>query len=193
METLWTGLKALKLWQYLVLAAVLMGAAGATYGAYAGVTRPDGPELEENQQLIPVQFGNLVNQVTTNGSLVFPNREMLTFGSAGTVADVLVEEGQQVAEGQALSSLDQTTVASLERGVAQARVSLQQSLEALDLALARSRVADADLQLQLALETLADAREPYTQQEIKQQQSMVANARLTLRDAEQSLVDCAGT
>ena len=97
METLWTGLKALKPGQYLVLVAVLIGAVGGTYGAYALVTGSGGQGLEDNQQLIPVRFGNLVNQVTTNGSLVFPNRETLTFGSAGTVVEVLVEESQQVA------------------------------------------------------------------------------------------------
>ena len=74
METLWTGLKALRVWQYLVLAATLIGAAGATYGAYAVVTSTGGQALGDNQRLIPVQFGNLVNQVRTNGSLVFPNR-----------------------------------------------------------------------------------------------------------------------
>ena len=105
METLWSGLKALKLWQFVLLAAALIGAAGATYGAYAVVTSSDGQALGDNERLIPVQFGNLVNQVTTNGSLVFPNRETLKFGSTGTVAEVLVEEGQQVAEGQALARL----------------------------------------------------------------------------------------
>ena len=200
MEILWTGLKALKVWQYLVMVAVLIGAVGGTYGAYAVVTGSGGQELEDNQQLIPVQFGNLVNQVTTNGSLVFPNRETLTFGTAGTVVEVLVEESQQVAEGQALARLDETTVASLNRAVAQARVNLQDSLDALDrlenppgldLALARSAVADAELQLQKTRDTLAGARQPYTQQEIKQQENLVANARLTLRDADQSLVDFA--
>ena len=67
-----------------------------------------------------MQLGDLVNQVSTNGSIVFPNREILTFGTQGAVGGVLVEEGQQVEEGQILADLDRSTVASLEKAVAQA-------------------------------------------------------------------------
>ena len=65
------------------------------------------------------------------GSLVYPVRETLTFGTQGTVEEVLVEEGQVVEEGQALARLDATTVASLERAVARARVDLRSAEEAL--------------------------------------------------------------
>ena len=61
-----------------------------------------------------MQLGDLVNQVSTNGSIVFPNTEILTFGTQGAVGEVLVEEGQQVEEGQILADLDRSTVASLE-------------------------------------------------------------------------------
>ena len=88
--------------------------------------------MGSDQQIIPVQRDNLVNQVSTNGSLTFPNRESLTFGIQGTVGEVLVEEGQQVEEGQPLASLDPVTVASLEKAVAAARISVGDAQEALD-------------------------------------------------------------
>ena len=96
MEAILGALKALRPWHIVALAVVLLGSAGATYGIYASSTSADVTALAENQQLIPVQYGTLTNQVSTNGSLAFPEREELTFGAAGTVAEVLVTEGQRV-------------------------------------------------------------------------------------------------
>lgn len=123
--------KSMNLWQLGTLTAVLIGAAGATYGVYALIGDSSSSGLGESELLIPVQYGDLVNQVSTNGSLIFPNRETLTFGVQGTVGEVLVEEGQQVQEGQELARLDQATVVSLEKVVAQARINLNNAEEAL--------------------------------------------------------------
>ena len=90
MVSIWNAFKSLTLWQIAVLTVVLFGAAGATYGGYVRGTSPDLVDLEENQQLIPVKYGDLINEITTNGSLVFPNRETLSFGSPGTVMEILV-------------------------------------------------------------------------------------------------------
>ncbi len=100
MVSIWTAFKSLALWQIAVLAVVLFGAAGATYGGYVRSTSPDLVDLEENQQLIPVKYGDLINEITTNGNLAFPNRETLSFGSPGTVVEILVEEGSPVTVGQ---------------------------------------------------------------------------------------------
>jgi len=165
METFLNALRSLKLWQIGVLIAVLFGAAGATYGVYAWVSGSGQTRLREDQQLIPVQYGNLVNQVSTNGSLIFPNRETLTFGTQGTVGEVLVEEGEQVEAGQPLARLDQAAGAALEKAVAQARVNLQNAEEA-----------------------LAEARTPHTDLEIAQAEAVVTNAKLSLESAEDALV-----
>jgi HlyD family secretion protein len=170
MEALLATFKALKVWQVGVLAAVLVGTAGATYGVYALTTRTDGVELSEEQQLIPVQYGDLVNQVSTNGSLLFPDREMLTFGSQGTVSELLVAEGDQVAEGQPLARLDPATVASLERTVAQSRVALRNAKEA-----------------------LADATAPPSPLDMAQAEADVANMRLSLKSAQEALEAVADT
>ncbi len=146
MLALLNALKTLRPWQIVTLVIVLFGAAGATYGVYTRLGGPDQAGLADDQQLIPVRYGDLVNQVSTNGNLTFPNRETLTFGSQGTIAEVLVEEGQRVVAGQALAALDGTTLASLNQSVAQARVDLQTAEDALDelknpslLALAQAR------------------------------------------------------
>ena len=117
-----------------------------------------------------MQSGDLVNQVSTNGSLIFPNRVTVTFGSQGTVQDVLVEEGQQVEEEQLLSRLDEVTVTSLEKALAQARVNLQNAEDALldvrqlysplELAQAEENVTNFVLQVQNATDALAEDMVP---------------------------------
>ena len=115
-------LKSLRLWQILVLFFVLFGAAGGTYEVYGRTTAAPLVDIGENQQIIPVQYGDLVNKVSTSGNLVYPDREALDFGSAGTVESILVEEGERVSRGQALAQIDQATVASIAVAVAQAEL-----------------------------------------------------------------------
>ena len=164
MSTLLDTFNLLKPWQIGVLAAILVGAAGATYGVYALVNDSGQAGLSDDQQLIPAQIGNLVNQVSTNGSLVYPVRETLTFGTQGTIEEVLVEEGQVVERGQALARLDAVTVASLERATARARVDLRSAEEA-----------------------LAEAKDPHTLLEMALAEAEVANANLSFRNAQEML------
>ncbi len=55
------SLRAIRAWQIVVLVAVPLIAAAAVYGAYAWTTREADDGLTEEQQLIPVQRGDLVN------------------------------------------------------------------------------------------------------------------------------------
>ena len=113
-------IKGIRPWQATVLVVVLLAASVATYGVYNMVNDAGSTGLQEGQQSIPVQRGDLINQVSTNGSLVFPNKEALRFGSQGTVGQVSVEEGDAVVQGQLLASLDSASKAALERAAAQA-------------------------------------------------------------------------
>ena len=88
-------------------------------------------ELEENQRLIPVRFGNLQNEVAINGSITFSNKETMSFGASGIVSGILVEEGQQVAAGEPLIRLDTETVFELQEAVAGAKLDLQTAQQAL--------------------------------------------------------------
>jgi HlyD family secretion protein len=159
-----TLFKAIKLWQALALLLMAAAGAGGGYWAYAATTTGGQTALAKTQQLIPVQLGDLVNQVSTSGSLLFPNKESLTFGTQGTVAEVLVKEGQAIDAGQPLARLDAATIASLEKSAAQARVNLRNTQDALE-----------------------QARTPHSAQEIAQAQAAVANARLSLRNTQDTL------
>ena len=199
MATPLNAIKSLKRWQMVVLIVVLIGVGGSAYTVYGRTNGSAWESLAENQEIVTVQYGDLVNQVSTNGSLVFPEKEALAFGTEGKVEELLVEEGQRVEKGDLLAKLDPVTVASLERAVAQDRLDLQtagedleevqEAYSPLELAEAEERVAGAKFLLQEASDALDEAREPYTEQEIKAQEEAVAAARLGWRDAVNGLDD----
>ncbi|MCI0821311.1 MAG: efflux RND transporter periplasmic adaptor subunit, partial [Chloroflexi bacterium] len=159
---------------------------GAAYGVYSLVIADGDDALSADQQVIPVQLGDLINRVSTNGSLFYPTREVLTFGSQGIVAEVLVNEGDAVEEGQPLVTLDAATVVALEQAVAQARIALVDAEEAfaaapegytlLQLAQAEAKVTDAKLALPDAEDAAATAIAGPTADDIAQARADVAAA-----------------
>ena len=196
MEKTWNALRGLAPWQILVLFVVLFSAAGATYGGYIRASGQDPVALEESQQLIPIRYGNLVNEVSTSGNLTFPNRETLTFGAGGTVSEISAEEGMSVSRGQVLASLDSLALATLTEGKFQAALELRDATEALEeakavdllaIAGAEEKVAAARVALQNAFEALEDAREPYTLEQIESQRKLAADTDLALQNARETL------
>lgn len=188
--------KSIKLWQLSVLLAVLLLGTGASIGIYTLFTGSDETELEADQQRVAVQLGNLVNEVSVNGSIVYPDREALRFSSPGTLAELLVVEGQEVLENDPLASLDLETVANLERSVAQARVTLRDAEEALAdfssdpselvLANAEAKLANAEIALSDASEALDLVRNP-TELLVAQAKAKVASANVALVNAQDAM------
>lgn len=153
--------------------------------------------LEEGQQLVQVRRGDLVNQITSSGSVVFPNRQELSFDIAGTIGEVLVVEGDEVREGQELARLDDATITNLERDVAQAEVDLQRSRETLEELLepptalavveAEADIAKAELAVQRAQEALQEVEDPFTQEEIDEALADVDSTEEALADAREDV------
>ena len=121
--------------------------------------------LAEDRQFVRVRRGDLVTSLSINGSIAFPNTRTVIFETQGTLGRLAVEEGQTVTAGQPLAHMDRATVTALEEALAQARF-------------------DASM----AGEALADALAPRSLLEIAQAQAKVANAKDTLRTAEQKLL-----
>ena len=187
------SLKTIKLWQLAAALVVLFGSAAATFSVYDRVGAPTELDLEENVQIIPVQYGDLINQVSTSGNLTYPNRNVLRFGSAGTVAEIMVEEGDRVAEGQPLARIDDATASELSLKVATARYDLDAAQDTLDellnpngirVADARLRVAEESLKLDAAKATLAEMALDHQQALAKAQESAADAevARIQARD-----------
>ena len=194
------SLKSIKFWQFAAVVVVLFGSAAATFRVYERVSEPATLDLEENVQIIPVQYGDLIKQVSTSGNLTYPIRHVLRFGSQGTVAEVLVEEGDQVAAGQPLARMDDTTAATLRLNVATARYDLNAAREALDdlltpdetgMADTRVRVAEGRLNLKAAEEALAEMEFQHSQA-LAQAREAVADAEVAVIQAWEAVYDFPG-
>jgi len=90
-QQLINAVKSLKRWQIITLAIVVVGSFAVTYGSYAMAARPSQADLQANQRLVPARFGKLTKQVSVNGALTFSKKKVLTFGSTGTVEELLDE------------------------------------------------------------------------------------------------------
>ena len=80
-------------------------------------------QADGNQyQLVEVVRGDLMVTVSGSGNIEVSNEAYLAFGVGGTVGEIYVAEGDEVTQGQALASLDTT---SLELAVKTAEVNLE--------------------------------------------------------------------
>ena len=191
-------LRSLKLWQIAIIVVVLLVVALGAFRFLSGGGSSDSANIQEDQQLVPVRRGDLIKQISISGSLSFPNREVMTFGSSGVVAEILVKEGDKVVEGQTLAVLDQEDIAALEQEVVKARVALRDSekaledflepVKSLDIAQARQQVADAEVALHKAREALDELAEP-SQVAVSQAESRIAGYQLELDKAQEALDD----
>ena len=200
LNSILASLKSIKLWQLAAAVVVLFGSAAATFGVYERVSEPATLGLQDNVQIVPVQYGDLIKQVSTSGNLAYPIRHVLRFGSQGTVAEVLVEEGDQVAAGQPLARIDDTTAAALRLNVATARYDLNAAREALDdlrtpnetgLAGARVRVVEERLNLKAAEEALAETEFQH-KQALAQAREALADAEVAVIQAREAVFDFPG-
>ena len=141
-----------------------ISSAFAGYHFVTGTDQGAPNNLQEDQQLYSVGYGDLVNAVSFSGRLIFPNREALAFGVAGTAGEVLIDEGDAVTAGQPLAVLDEESISHLEKAIAQARINVRDAEDALE-----------------------EARNPYSAAQIAKAEAGVANARLDLRKAEEAL------
>ena len=157
-------LRGLGIWRMSLLLLLLLASASAVYGVYLWVDREDSDTLEEDQQIVAVAEGNLVNQVVISGSLLFPTRETLKFGSGGVVEEIRVEVGDYVEAGQVVAALDLETLATLRQEIDDARVKIQDSEEAID-----------------------DLKNPYTNLDVVLAEENIVKARVAVRDAEDAL------
>ena len=188
-------LKSIRVWQIVVLLGVVGLAAASTYAAFTMATAEEATDLEEDQRLVAVQRENFVNEISVNGTLVFTNRDTLSFGAAGTVSEVAFEEGQRVRAGDVLARLDGETISGLERKVVQAEGELRSAEEALaearnpytgvDLARAEADIADAMAAKALAEKALEDMSTP-NPQAVARARVDIASAELSLRNAQEA-------
>jgi multidrug efflux pump subunit AcrA (membrane-fusion protein) len=108
--------KRLKPWQIVGLSALMAVVVVAALGASTLSGRGGAqqlPPIEGSKPMANIQQPTM-REIPVNGHLVFSDRAELTFGTSGEVGEILVQEGEQVEEGQELVRLDSLTVTALE-------------------------------------------------------------------------------
>jgi len=135
--------------------------------------KPEPVPVSENKA-ITVQRGDLTVDITASGNLALSVEEELAFEMAGTVEEVLVEEGDSVEQGQLLAKLDTSewddVLTALERDLLQAEINLENAEYALDKA---EEETTTSIVGDIVVQECADSREI----DIKELQVELAQAR----------------
>jgi HlyD family secretion protein len=188
-------LKRSKPWQMVGLAGlaavVIIGSYGAStlLGGREGAQQP--PPTESPKVMADIQQP-AEREIPVNGHLVFSSRAELTFDTSGEVGEILVQEGEQVEEGQVLARLDSLTMTALEESLAQSQFDLEQAQD--ELARARKaeftgallEQAQFEEEVARARKALTDAEERLRDFQRNEQQELAA-ARKAKADAELAL------
>jgi HlyD family secretion protein len=158
------GMKRRRTWIIVIVAFVLAGAGG--YVAYTRTFAPPEEAPEPTLQTATVQRGDIVISADGSGELVTATESELAFRTTGTLEEILVEDGDQVKEGDVLARLDTSE--------------LEQAVD------------EADVELETAREELADVQAGPSQDELDDAQAVLRDAQLDLQvayDAYQTALD----
>jgi RND family efflux transporter MFP subunit len=190
-----SGMPVIKLGVFIVVATAI---AAATYFGTQKFLLGDDDETDD-RRAVAVQRGTLLDEVTATGSVSFPELESLRFDISGTVAEILVEEGDSVTADQPLILLDDVTISALESAVANSELALQNAGEdlaellsgatSLESAIAESNLADARVASMNAEEDLAELLSGATTLESAIAESNLADARVASMNAEEDLAE----
>ena len=149
--------------RWIILAVLALAIAAAIFA----VVRRDRTPNAQRTLVERLELGDFRREVSGTGTVEAAASRNLSFTAAGTVADILVEEGDEVEAGTVMAKLD---TASLERDLASSRASLSSAQADLSRITAQQRVDKLDLDSAVAS---AD--------------DVAANARQALTDAEKTL------
>ncbi|MFC2056232.1 HlyD family secretion protein [Chloroflexota bacterium] len=135
---------------------------------------PVGADGQETLQK-PVEKGDLTVTVSGSGNIEISNELKLTFGVAGKVDKIYVEESDEVSEDDVLVKLETD---ALELALNETRVALNQAQVAYNQA--QVAITQAEIALQTAEYELEQAQDPYTLSDVKAAEADVVIAKRDL-------------
>ncbi len=118
--------------------AIIVTVCVVVIGIVLGVVLTRGTGPQSTATTVNVTRGDVVKTVLVDGNLLMSNKAYLSFGTVGTVTEVLVEEGNNVTEGQVLARLD---APSLESSVEMAELQVEIAQEQVKAARAQYEIA----------------------------------------------------
>jgi RND family efflux transporter MFP subunit len=108
-------------------------------GIVLGIVFTRGANPQPTVTTVNVTRGDVVKTVLVDGNLVMPNKAYLSFGVTGTVTEVLVDEGDNVTEGEVLARLD---APSLQSAVDSAQLQVEIAGNNVEVAYAQYEIAE---------------------------------------------------
>jgi HlyD family secretion protein len=142
----------------------------------AGCNKEKAATETEADIISTIQRGDLSLDISAVGNLALSEKENLSFALAGTVKEVLVEEGDYVNKGEILAKLDTSdrednlktltrTIETKDQALIQAEINLKNAEDALaavnSQAYADQKIAQAELDVANNKITLANAQDAY--------------------------------
>jgi len=146
------------------LAIIVVTVCVVVIGIVLGVVLTRGTGPQSTATTVNVTRGDVVKTVLVDGNLLMSSKAYLSFGVTGTVTEVLVEEGNNVTEGQVLARLD---APSLESSV---------EMTELQVEIAQEQVKAARAQYEIALINWKAAVANTTLEKVYREQVKIAEA-----------------
>jgi RND family efflux transporter MFP subunit len=140
-------------------------------GIVLGIVLTRGAGPQSAPATVNVTRGDVLKTVLVDGNLLMSNKAYLSFGVTGTVTEVLVEEGNNVTEGQVLARLD---APSLESSV---------EMTELQVEIAQEQVKAARAQYEIALINWKAAVANTTLEKVYREQVKIAEANRETAEA----------
>ena len=122
----------------------------------------DNTIVEKNQQIILMQKGDLISEVSISGQLKFSTNKDLLFTSPGKISKIHVDENSTVSKGDILATLEDIKITELEKDVAQALANVETAKESLEDTIkpyTNTQIATAEYQLSVTISSLLDAKD----------------------------------
>jgi HlyD family secretion protein len=165
-------------WVIGLMAAGILAIGSTTYWSMNRAT----PKLDIAELTVPVESKNVTLRISASGKVVPVQSVNLSPKTSGQLAELRVEQGDRVKQGQIIARMDS---ADIQAQLLQARANLAQAQAQLDQALAGSRpeeIGQARARLAQAEAQLALARAGSRSEEIAQAKAQVdaAKARVNL-------------
>ena len=183
----------MKIGKITALSSLLIIATLISVFVFKNYVGSDNTIVEENQQIISMQKGDLISEVSISGQLQFSTNEDLLFTSTGKISKILVDENSTVSKGDILATLEDIKITELEKDVAQALANVEAAKEALDNTrepYTDTQIATAEYQLNVAKSSLLDAKDDLNNTKtgdpnlIALKEKAISDAKITLLKSE---------
>jgi RND family efflux transporter MFP subunit len=134
----------------LLIIVLVLGAIGAGWVLYSRASGGESPGLPEGITTAPVVRDTFEATVSATGSVRAERTQRLAFNTSGTVAEIMVEEGDEVVAGQVLARLDDANLALSVRQAEAALAIAQAQLARTEAGPSAEEIAAAEASLTIA-------------------------------------------